>query len=432
MDLEPDSRPPEPEGDSGSPEPERPERFIDRIRTRILNRKEREETSSSGQEAPQKVRFFRRVGGARPISPLKMKVVRAKRKTRAFFQDHPGLSSGVSQVGMLLLMAVSAFIFAYGFRAFVSPSRVPYEYLSSDLQDLYDQASYNALSITDAEALMAPTKLISGGASGISQIIVRIFVLCGVSGISQTTLQSIFYLVVNIPIIVLGFLKVGKKFTFYSLINVILSSIFMEVIPASWCEVFMVYEDNVARALAGGLCTGIATSIALLANASTGGVDIISMFIAERKSTTMGRYSVYINACIVVLFTVLCAIPGPSDASDLATTQVTMSLYSLIYFFLSSTVIDALNVKNKKTQLQVYTSNTNMSKVLVRGFPHACTIMDGKGGYSSKDLSVISIVVSNSEVKKAVRIMRQVDPKCFITALATKQVYGKFYVRPIK
>lgn len=387
--------------------------------------------------------LFKRLNGGFHLSPLKLKLAKIRRNTKDFFLDHPGVNFATEQFWLIILELVSAFIFAYGYRSFIAPSRVPWSCLDlnnpalNDL-DLSSPAQYEALPLLEAAKRVSPTHLVSGGASGIGQVLTRICELCGLTSVPEKTLQSLFYFLVNVPIIIIGFLKVGKKFTFYSLVNVVFTSVLMDAIPQEWCEIINIYDDNVARALAGGLTTGVSSGLALAAGTSTGGVDILSIFIAERKSTTVGKYSLAINACTVIVFTLLCFLPAETDslsndftAMDHGSAQLTMSLYTIIYFFMQSKVVDALNTKNKKTELQVFTHSDKMVKALIRGFPHACTVLDGRGGYSSAPLSVIYVVVSNSEVKKAVHVMRLVDHNCFISVISTKQVYGKFYVKPI-
>ena len=412
---------------------------LNRIRTWYYNRGTyAPEDEVKDAEVHRKAKFFKRVGKPVQISPVKLRVVRARNSVRDFFQDHPKTNFCTEQVLLIVLEFVSAFIFAYGFRTFISPSRVPWSTAQASLElPPYNlsEVSYNSLPLTEAASLISPSHLVSGGASGIGQVLTRICLLFGLQSVPQQTLQSIFYFLVNVPIIVLGFLKVGKKFTFYSLINVIFTSLLIDAIPQDWCELINIYEDPLARALAGGLTTGLSSGLALRIGTSTGGVDILSIFIAEHKGTTVGKYSLAINAGTVIAYTVLSFIHAPVDALsaiDNGSTQLTMSLYTIIYFFTSTFFVDFLNTKNKKMELQVFTTSKVMNKVLVHGFPHACTLLEAKGGYSGTPLNVIYIVVSYSETKKAVRIMRQVDSRCFISVLSTKQVYGKFYIKPLE
>jgi uncharacterized membrane-anchored protein YitT (DUF2179 family) len=104
----------------------------------------------------------------------------------------------------------------------------------------------------------------------------------------------------------------------------------------------------------------------------------------------------------------------------------------LIYSFTTSKVVDAINIRNKKTQLQIITSKTDLSKSLMEKFYHGCTVVQAKGGYTNAVKYIVYMVVSSSEVAKVVRHIRMVDPESFIDESPSHQVYGKFFIKPIK
>lgn len=316
-------------------------------------------------------------------------------KSKQYLLDHPKLHFIADNSFALIVTALSAFCFAYGFKAFIATPDAPH--------------------------------LVSGGSSGIAQIIVKIFEIFS-DKVNATLLQSIFYFLVNIPVFVLAWLHVGKRFTVFTLINVLLVSVMIEVIPTSWITVFKISADNIARALFAGILTGISASLAYLIGSSSGGIDVIALYMAEKKSTSIGKYSIVINATIVLTY----ALIGYAEKSSDSTIGVTMALYTCIYFFTSGKVVDLLNTKNRKTELQIFTSSDRMAPVLLHAFPHGCTIVSAKGGYTGADRKIIYMVVSYNEVKKAVKVMREVDSDCFVTVMNSYQVYGKFYIRPIR
>lgn len=378
-----------------------------------------------------------------------------KNSIKDYLLDHPKVDFIAKNSWILIVSMISAFIFAYGFLSFTNPLRVPWTTVANNssyleaVQKAFSDAGasgqvkdwYESLAYNDALAIVGNRSLVSGGASGFSQVVSRILAFTGIfkagSGIQENTVISILYICVNVPFIILAWLKIGKKFTIYTLFNIGFSSLFLKVIPASWCELTNIYNDYLARALAGGICTGISTGLAFAVGAATGAVDIISLFFAERKSTSVGKYAMVVNTCTVISFTLLHFIKAPSDpeginAWDLGVSQTTMALYTVVYFFVASKILDIMNIKNKKVELQVFTSYPEMAKVLVNGFPHACTIVSGKGGFTGNDRHIIYMVVSKSELKKAISVMRQADPHCFVSVLDTYQVYGKFYIKPIE
>lgn len=352
--------------------------------------------------------FFKRKGkNKQNQSFLKTKIIKLKKNYRDYLLDHAAMKEIMHIIFMLFIQFLSAFLFAFGFKSFMAP------------QIMIDGKIVN--------------HMVSGGASGISQVITKILILCGVDSNLETTFQSIFYFVVNIPMIILGFIGVGKKFTFWTLVNVAFTSLLIKIIPDSWCNLFnFIAQDYIVRALAGGIMTGLSSGLALMTGTSTGGIDIISLYVAEKKSTSVGKYSLMINTITVITYTLLSYIKigGGIDTAS-GNEQLTMALYTVVYFFVSTKVLDLLNVKNKKVQLQIITAYNDMQKVLIHGFPHSCTLIDAKGGFTGSNVKVIYMVVSKSECKKVVNVVRQVDPKSFISVQKNDDVYGNFYIKPI-
>lgn len=393
---------------------------------------------------------------------LSDKVTIMKNQVRDFLLDHPKTNFVCSNAWILLLSLISAFIFAYGFLAFTNPLRVPFTSILenpdslSQLKIAYSAAAtatdvtkidnsvlkswYNSLDYNTALSIVGKDSLVSGGASGFSQVVTRILSFTGMfkagSGIEENTIISILYIAINIPFLILAWTKIGKKFTIYTLLNIGFSSMFLKIIPASWCEITNIYTDYLARALAGGICTGLGTGIAFAVGSSTGAVDIISLFFAEKKSTSVGKYSMVLNTITVLTYTLLHFILSPSDvkfqnAWNQGVHQTTMALYTIVYFFVGAKLLDLINIKNKKVELQVFTADPNMAKVLISGFPHACTLVSGIGGFTGTPRHIIYMVVSKSELNRAIKVMREADPNCFVSVLSTYQVYGKFYIKPL-
>lgn len=346
---------------------------------------------------------------------------KAEDETSSFFIDHPRIKQWSIWTGKFFLEAISAFIFAYGFRAFIAPS------LGCAIQ------------WTGNESLTAANVLISGGASGISQAIIRfIEMFPGVNlAAYETTMISVLYFVINIPLFLLAWFKISKQFSIFTLINVLFVSLFNQIIPDSWIyNVLNIYSDHLARAIFGGITTGLSSGLALMVGTSSGGVDIISMYLSEKKSSSVGPYSIIAN-CITVTCFVLFSIVGMNSNPAFhegidADSIVTMALYTLVYFFVSGKVIDLLNTKNKKQELQIFTTNENLPIVLIRAFPHSCTVVESKGAYTGKRNLMVYMVISRSEKKKAISLIKNVDKLAFVTVLDLHQVYGRFYIKPIE
>jgi len=309
----------------------------------------------------------------------------------------------------VLTAILCAFIFAFGFCAFVTP------YAKS--------ASHTIESFT----------VITGGISGLSQNLSLFLKIAFNVELDKTTLEAIGYTAFNLPILIFGFLKVGKRFALITAINVIVSSVFIMMFP-SWNFTNLIAQSEliqnfpIVRVLFGGICTGLSSALAFKGEISCGGIDVITYYISLRKSTSVGKYAVIGNGFIVTLYTLLLIIDQPNEWGF----ALISLFYSFIYIVTVMVVIDLINLRNKKVQVELITQNEKLPEVLLSHFPHSATICKGKGAFSGKERTIIYMVVSSSEMKKVISLARKVDDKVFCTVTSLVQVYGNFFIRPIQ
>jgi uncharacterized membrane-anchored protein YitT (DUF2179 family) len=316
-----------------------------------------------------------------------------------WLSNKPHLKKALENIAIFFVSAISSFLAAYVFRAFIVPSGEP-----------------------------IPTPLITGGVSGLSQITNRLFdVLNILNQVENRSLQAVFYFVFNIPIFILAYTKIGKRFAIFSFINVITTSFFIEVIPHDWTQLITISEDLLSRAIIAGFIQGISSSLAYLMDISSGGMDVITVYFANVKSTSVGKYAFAINGVIYLAFTILYLLN-----TDSMTGALNAIIFSVIYSFTTSQVVDAINIRNKKTQLQIVTSRTDLPKILMEKFYHGCTVVQAKGGYTNSVKYIVYMVVSSREVANVVKHIRMVDPESFVDESPSHQVYGKFFIKPIK
>ena len=320
-------------------------------------------------------------------------------KFQNWLNTYPKLKTILENIAIFLVSCISSLLAAYIFRSFIVPAGNP-----------------------------LPTPLITGGVSGVSQIFNRLFDLLNLfNQIENRTMQAILYFIFNIPIFILAFTKIGKRFAIFSFINVITTSIFIEIIPHDWTQLISITDDLLSRAIIAGCIQGIASSLAYLMDISSGGMDVITVYFANVKSTSVGKYAFTFNVTIYFFFTILYLLNTESSTGALNAV-----IFSVIYSFTTSRVVDAINIRNKKTQLQIVTSRTDLPKILMEKFFHGCTVVQARGGYTNSVKYIVYMVVSSREVPEVVRHIRQVDPESFIDESPSHQVYGKFFIKPIK
>ena len=339
---------------------------------------------------------------------IKSKRARIRKQIDNFLFDHYIVKTVLDYMGGFFVAAIAAVIFAFGFSCFTTPAS----------QDGF--------------------VLATGGVSGISQIIALTVELITGQYIAGNLIQSIGYTILNVPLLIFSFLKIGKRFSIFTLVNVILSSVFISVFSNSgigkavaefaFADGIRPLEPVIVRVLFASICTGLSSAFAFICGISCGGIDIVSYYLGARKSTQVGRYGIIINAFIVITYGFLRAIEN-----DMNFIYALYSIiFSIIYLMVVGLIVDAINLRNKKVEVQIITSKIHMPEIIIANFPHSATIVNGRGAYSGADKIVLWMAISTNEVKKVVSVAKKVDEHVFIAVTPLKQVYGNFFIKPLE
>ena len=347
-----------------------------------------------------------------------------KRKINDWLFNHEPIKNGLSIGWTLIVLTFSAFMFAFGYKVFLNPSNIVHP------------SDPNV-----AEGF----RLVSGGASGLSQTIIEAIYLIGkaINGgtpitISEDMIYSFIYFGLNVPVVLLAFFGIGKRFALFTLYDVAMATLFTNLLGLPAFDGFISTIANfsnenggmLTRAIFAGVCTGISSGIAYKVDASAGGIDVVAYFIALKKNVLVGKYSIAINLVIIITFALLGA--ANNDFNEKGIIQIAVALFSFVYMLAAGLVIDLINKRNKKCQIEVVTDNPELGKILIANIPHSATIMTARGAYSDKNHFVVQVVISYYEVKKTLEVIRESDPHSFIKVIDLHQVYGRFFLNPIK
>ncbi len=330
---------------------------------------------------------------------------------QSYLYNHLWLKFTVDYGTAFLASVISAAIFAFGIVCFMNPT------------------------LTGGQTTL---ELVSGGSSGLAQVIASLLRVCGVDIEPGNTLFfSIAYLVVNAPLIVLAFKGIGVRFATFTVINVLFVFLFSNIFKGQFFQEIATIVNNhggfLSRALFAGMCTGLSSAIAYKFETSAGGFDIVSYYVSLRKSTTAGKYSVIINAIIIAAFYLMYGFSGAEfDGYSTWGIAVACVFFSIVYLFTVMLVVDAINIRNKKVQIEINTTNSDLPSMLLARIPHGLTVVKAKGGYSGQDRLLIYVVVSSLEMKSAIKLIKEVDPSSFVTVKSLVQVYGRFFSQKIR
>ena len=258
--------------------------------------------------------------------------------------------------------------------------------------------------------------LLPAGVSGLATIVSR-YIIKG----NNALWYSIIYFSLNVPLFILAFKTIGKWFSIITFCNVILTSIFIAIMPSKIAELLKVSSMPMLDiSLFAAVLSGVSIGVALMANASTGGTDILSLFFSIKKGQSIGKYIRLLNLAIITFGGIL-------------SRNLNAMLYTVVYLTVESVVIDLVYRRTKKVFLEVITTKgDDIRKALIENSTHGSTILKGEGGYSYQEKTIIHMVVSSRQTNEMIKLVKDIDPNSFTILMPVDQVYGKFYIPAFK
>src|SRR5690606_36856424 len=184
------------------------------------------------------------------------------------------------------------------------------------------------------------------------------------------------------PVFILGWFKVGKGFTIYSIISVIFSSLFLQFLP-----IIQLSEDIILNAVFGVLVAGVGVGMKLKVGASTGGMDIVAMYLSRLKDKPLGVYFISLNAVIIAFAGILYE---PENA-----------LYTMVALYVTTRVIDAIHTRfNKLTAMIVTHKVEELQKAIHEKLVRGITILPAVGAYTKTDKHMLYLVITRYELDR--------------------------------
>ena len=264
------------------------------------------------------------------------------------------------------------------------------------------------LMATNIKTFVRTGDLFPGGATGLTILIQRAVEMY----LDLTIPYTVVNLLLNAIPIYIGFRFIGKRFTTYSCLMIILTNILTDIIPG-----YVITYDTLLISVFGGLINGFVISLCLMVNTSTGGTDFLSIYMSQKKG--MDSFNMVLGINMVIL-----SIAGLLFGWDKA-------LYSIIFQFTSTQVLHTLYKKYQQQTLLVVTNKPQeVCEEIYKVSRHGATIIQGEGSYEHCERYMIYSVVSSAESKKVVTGVKNIDPTAFVNVMKTEQLYGRFYQAP--
>ena len=249
--------------------------------------------------------------------------------------------------------------------------------------------------------MLLPNRLSSGGFSGIATIIYYFF------NINMATT----ILVLNIPLFIIGFIKLGNKFIFKTIFATTLYSVMIDIFEK---YTLSAVNDKFLASIYGGFLIGIGLALILKANTSTGGTDLIAHILQNYKINF--KMSTIITAIdtIVIL------------ANLIAFRDFEIGLYSVITIYIMGKLIDVVfeGINFCKVIYIVSEKYEELVEVINLEIKRGATGLYGKGSYTKRSKMVIMCVSKRNDIEKIKNISIQIDPNAFIIVTDAREVYG--------
>jgi len=273
-------------------------------------------------------------------------------------------------------------------------------YKDTALDVLFDLmgCSFLAVGIT---CFSSPYNIAPGGVSGIS-ILVNYLTAVPISALTM---------LFNIPLLILGWIFLGRSFTVKTMKSVVILSLMLQLVSMTR----IVYTGNtLLAALYGGVIGGIGIAFVFMRASTTGGSDIASRLLQLKlPGFSVGKLILALDACVLI-------------SAAFVYGNIENALYGLISTFASTTVIDSLlyGLDTGKLMMIMTVKPDEITAEIANRLARSSTILTGKGSFTQREQPVIFCVVRKGQYFELKRLVHEQDPAAFMVALDASEIIG--------
>lgn len=252
--------------------------------------------------------------------------------------------------------------------------------------------------------MFIPNGVASGGVTGASTII----------NFATGIPVYISYIVINVILLLMGFLILGKSFGLKTIFAIAISTVFLDFFASmeSW---YLFFESRLLLVLVATLLESIGIALILEVGGSTGGTDIIALIVNKFWPITVGR--VYLATDLFIIASIL-LIPGKT---------VEDMVYGYVAMFMFSVMVDWVMLGRKSTwQVMVFSDEYKaIADYIINNMNRGVTALNSVGWYTGNDKKVLLIIVRKRELHDLTKLIKAMDPKAFVSVSAASTVYGE-------
>ena len=248
---------------------------------------------------------------------------------------------------------------------------------------------------------LIPNDINTGGISGLAMILRE---LLGFGSIGTLTL------LMNIPLFLIGGLKIGKRFFAGSLIGMVVSSVLMDL----FALIPFATPEPLIGGLYGGVLCGAGLGLVFMAGASTGGSDILVRLLKKKyRNLPIGSISIMFDAMVVLL-------------TGLVFRDISKALYSGVVVFVCGQVIDAVVYRfdYSRVALIISKEHEKIAKAISDQLDRGATYLHGSGSYTHQNIEVVLAVVRKGQLAELKELVMDIDENAFVIVQEAHQVLG--------
>lgn len=245
---------------------------------------------------------------------------------------------------------------------------------------------------------LIPHQLLSGGIAGAASVI---------GYLTKPGYITWIYFALNLPILIWGFIAVGKKYICLSMLSVAATTWFMTIIP-----VVKLTKDPILASIFGGVIIACGVGFALRAGGSSGGFDILGSIITRKRDLPMGTVLFVLDGLVILSL-------GFFKSWDSA-------LYAMLCIFVKSRVVDLIHIRHVKLTCFIVTKEREKMLQRLTLLPHGVTVVNTEGGYSHEGNTMLMTVTTRYELAELRKTILETDPKSFVNVLETVEILGRF------
>ena len=249
------------------------------------------------------------------------------------------------------------------------------------------------------KGILVPKQFLAGGVTGLALLAHYVLPALPIGFI---------YFILNIPLFVIGWLFVGKRFFWYSLVGMLIfSAVIFGPFPV------LPIDDMILSALTAGIISGVGSGIILKSLGSAGGLDVLSVILFKRFSIRPGTTVMTFHA--LLLLVAVFRLP------------LETVLYTLVYFYINSHFVNLviIGLSQRKAVMIVSSHWQEISREIMDTLQRGVTVVQGEGGYSGQRLHVLYSVIALTELSRFKEIIRKIDSQAFVVVTETQEVMGK-------